>query len=158
MEQTSRQGSTVPVSTHQVESTVLPIELEKAWGSFKHLKLEKLVPQRVKSTTFTTGGPNQLDSIIKIEYVDGAKWELRVNEISDVKHTLGYQVLSTEPAHQVTSIQGSIHLRAVTDDNTTFVTWSTDFSNDADATVIFDQKYKKLEFFADMKKNLSGGK
>ena len=158
MEQTSRQGSSVPVSTHQVESTVLPIELEKAWGSFKTLQLEKLVPQRVKSTTFTTGGPNQLDSIIKIEYVDGAKWELRVNEISDVKHTLGYQVLSTEPAHQVTSIQGSIHLRAVTDDNTTFVTWSTDFSNDADATVIFDQKYKKLDFFADMKKNLSGGK
>ena len=43
----------------------------------------------------------------------------------------------------------------MTDDNSTFVEWSTDFSNDADATVIFDQKYKKLEFFADMKKTLA---
>ena len=46
-------------------------------------------------------------------------------------------------------------MKAVTDDNSTYVQWVTDFSNDADATVIFDQKYKKLEFFADMKKTLS---
>ena len=46
-------------------------------------------------------------------------------------------------------------LRQVTDDNTTFVEWVTEFSNDADANVIGDQKYKKLEFFSEMKKNLS---
>ena len=154
----ARAGSSVPVSTHQVESTVLPVSIDKAWGVFKTLQLEKVVPQRVKATKFTSGGANQLDSVVTIEYVDGAKWELRINEISDTKHTLGYQVLSTEPAHQVTSIQGQITLKAVTDDGTTIVQWTTDFSNDADATVIFDQKYKKLEFFADMKKNLSAGK
>ena len=150
----ARAGSSVPVSTHQVESTVLPVPIQKAWGIFKTLKLEHIVPQRVASTEFTSGGPNQLDSVVKITYLDGAVWELRINEISDVKHTLGYQVLATEPAHQVTSIQGQIHLRAVTDDSSTYVQWTTDFSNDADAGVIFDQKYKKLEFFADMKKNL----
>jgi hypothetical protein len=46
-------------------------------------------------------------------------------------------------------------LRHVTDDNTTYVEWTTDFSNDADATVITDQRYKKLEFFAELKKNLT---
>ena len=107
----ARTGSAVPVSTHQVESTVLPIPIEKAWGVFKHMKLENMIPNKVKSTKFTQGGPNQLDSIVLIEYADGAKWELRIHELSDVKHTLGYQVLSTEPAHQVTSIQGQIHLR-----------------------------------------------
>jgi len=58
----------------------------------------------------------------------------------------------------VTSIQGQIKLREVTDDHTTFVEWATDFSNDADASVIADQKYKKLEFFTEMKKALSGTK
>ena len=55
-----------------------------------------------------------------------------------MKHTLGYQVLSTEPAHQVTSIQGQIKLSPVTDDNSTFVQWTTYFSNDADAGIIYD--------------------
>ena len=53
-----------------------------------------------------------------------------------------------------TSIQGQISLRPVTDNDATYVQWVTEFSNDADATVIADQKYKKLEFFADMKKHL----
>lgn len=61
------------------------------------------------------------------------------------QHFVGYQVLQTEPAHQVTSIQGRIELQRVTADDTTFVRWTTDFSNDADAAVIQDQKYKKLE-------------
>lgn len=61
------------------------------------------------------------------------------------QHFVGYQVLHTEPAHQATSIQGRIELLAVTADDTTFVRWTTDFSNDADAAVIQDQKYKKLE-------------
>ncbi len=151
----ARQGSSIPVSTHQIESTVLPIPVDKAWTFFKTMKLEKIVPAHVKSTTFTTGGPNQLDSIIHIEYADGAKWDLRINEISDVRYQLGYQVISTEPAHLVTSIVGTIHLRSVTSDNSTYIEWITDYSNDADAIVISDQRYKKQEFFAEMKKNLS---
>ena len=70
--------------------------------------------------------------------MDGAHWELRINEISDVRHSIAYQVISTEPVHQVTSIMGQIVLREVTFDNSTFVEWITDFSNDSDATVIED--------------------
>ena len=101
---------------------------------------------------------NQLDSVVRINYLDGAKWEIRINEISDVRHTLGYQVLSTEPAHQVTSITGQFHFRQVTDDNSTFIEWTTDYSNDVDANVILDQKFKKLEFFKDLKNTLSAKK
>ena len=67
-------------------------------------------------------------------------------------------MLATEPAHSCTSIQGYVQLRPVSDDNTTYVEWQTDFSNDADASIISDQKYKKLDFFAEMKKNLTAKK
>ena len=96
-----------------------------------------------------------MDSVIRIDYQDGASWDIRIIELSDVRHTVAYQVLTTEPAHKVTSIQGQVTLRPVSDDNSTFVEWITDFSNDADISVIEDQKYKKLEFFAEMKKALA---
>ena len=134
---------------------MLPVSIDKAWGFFKEFKLEKLVPGKVATTSFTTGGPGQIDSVIHIEYTDGAKWDLRLVEISELRHSVGYQVISTEPAHQVTSIQGQLLLKDVSDVQHTFVEWITDFSNDADATVISDQRYKKLEFFAELKKNLS---
>ena len=54
----------------------------------------------------------------------------------------------------MTSILGQIVLRPVSEDHTTFGEWITDFSNDADVAVITDQKYKKLEFFTEMKKNI----
>jgi hypothetical protein len=69
-----RQGSAVPVSCHQVESTVIPASIDKAWGLFKNFQLEKVVPGKVASTSFTSGGPGQIDSILEIVYTDGAKW------------------------------------------------------------------------------------
>jgi hypothetical protein len=85
-----RLGSTVPVSLHQLESAVLPISLGKAWEIFSHFKLEHIIPGKVKATTFTTGGPNQLDSTIRIDYLDGANWIIRIAEISELRHTIGY--------------------------------------------------------------------
>ena len=134
---------------------MLPVNITKAWGFFKEFSLEKLVPGKISATKFTSGSAGQIDSVVEIHYADGAKWELRLVEISELRHSVGYQVISTEPSHQVTSIQGQIQLKPITDDNTTFVEWITDFSNDADAGVISDQKYKKLEFFAELKKNLT---
>lgn len=37
----------------------------------------------------------------------------------------------------------------------TFVSWLTEFSNDADLTIIQDSKYKKIEMFTDMQKTFS---
>ncbi len=152
----ARAGSVVPVATHQQESCIIPVPLSSAWETFKTMKLEKVMPNSFKETTWTTGGPGQLDSVLKIVYNDGAIWEVSITEVSNLRHTVGYTVLSTEPAHSVTSIQGLIVLRPVTDDNTTMIEWGTDFSNDADAGVIEDQRFKKLDFFKDMKKTLGG--
>ncbi len=149
-----RHGSAVPVSCHDVESCVLPVGIDKAWHIFKQFKLEEVMPNKVKETKYLQGSPNQVDSIVRITYVDGAQWEIRISEISDLKHSIAYYVLSTEPPHSVTSIIGQIVLRPVTDEEHTFVEWITDFSNDADAGVIEDQRFKKMDFFAEMKKTL----
>ena len=101
------------------------------------------------------GGPNQIESIVRLEYSDGAVWEMRISEISDLRHSIAYQVLKTEPAHTASSIIGQIVLKEVTDCQCTFVEWITDFSNDADAQVIEDSRFKKIEFFTEMKKNMT---
>ena len=95
----ARQGSVVPVSLHQMESTVIHMPIGKAWSLFRSFKLEHIIPGKVKSTTFETGASGQLDSVIKIEYTDGAHWQIRINEISEVRHSIGYEVLATEPVH-----------------------------------------------------------
>ena len=53
-----------------------------------------------------------------------------------------------------TAAEGELDFHKVTDGDVTFLTWTTLFSNDADLHVMQDQKYKKLEFFADFKASL----
>ena len=84
----------------------MPVSIDKAWHIFKQFKLEEVIPSKVKETKYIKGSPNQVDSVVRILYTDGAKWEIRISEISDLKHSVAYYVLSTEPAHSVTSIIG----------------------------------------------------
>ena len=99
-----RQGSTVPVSCHQRESCVINTPLGKSWEIFRHMKFEVIAPSKVKATSFTSGKEGELGAILRVDYADGARWELRISEISELRHSIGYEVISTEPAHSVTSI------------------------------------------------------
>ena len=149
-----KQVSTVPVSLHQRESVVLPVSVDKVWNTLREFKMNEIMPQKVNGTSFTSGGPGQVGSMIQVDWADGAKWTIRVNEISDWHHRFGYEVVSTEPAISTTSVVGLLSMQSVTLDGTTFLQWETEFSNDADAQVISDQKYKKQEFFNTILQNL----
>lgn len=148
--------STIPTSCTQTESTVLDAPIDKVWAKFRGFAFEGLAPGQVASTSYESGGEGQCGSIIKVVYNDADKtvWKLRIIEFSERKYTIAYELLSAEPAHNATSVQGEIKLLSVTTDQTTFVSWTTEFSNDADLVVISDQKYKKQEFFKDAKSNL----
>lgn len=51
----------------------------------------------------------------------------------------------SNPDLSVSSVIHSLNLKRVTANNTTFLEWTTDFSNDATAEVIQDSKFKKLD-------------
>ena len=146
----ARAGSVVPVACHQVDSAVINLPTDKAWESFKRFNLHKINPERFEKVEWISGSEGAVDAVAKITYKDGAVWEVVISEVSNLKHTIAYNVISAEPALGFTSLQGAIVLRSVTLDNKTLIEWHTDVSNDADASVVQDQHFKKLEFFRDL--------
>ena len=94
-------------------------------------------------------------SLVKVSYRDGTVWTVRILEISEVRHSIAWEVVESTPNISVTSVTNALRLHRVTDDNTTFLEWETEFSNDVDVGVIQDNKYKKLETFAELKKTFS---
>ena len=71
-------------------------------------------------------------SCYQIAYNDGATWTIRITGICDRTRCLCYEVSEASPAMHVTSMQAKIKLHSVTDDDTTFMEWVSDFANDAD--------------------------
>ena len=77
-----------------------------------------------------------------------------MTEFSERYFKVAYEVMRTEPAHRATTINGEISLQRISTTEGTFIKWTTDFSNDVDAQIMEDQKFKKLDWFQDMQATL----
>lgn len=139
-------------SCHQVASVVLNAPIGTVWDGLKTFEWSKHLPSHVKSTKFVSGNAHEVGSVFDVEYVDGSVWQFRIVEISELHRSLSYELITANPSAPFSSMQNHIKLSKVTFDNTTFVEWSTDFSSDIDSHIVQDNKFKKMEYFKDLKK------
>ena len=152
-----RVKSMVPCTSTNTESCVIPAKIAEVWAKIRYWKLEEVAPSIVSATEWTDGDAGRVDSTVKLSYVNGANWYWRVTELSERNTTIAYELVNAEPAITVSSIVGEIQLSAVTDNDTTFMSWSTEYSNDVDADFIGDARWKKREMFAAIKESFAGG-
>lgn len=145
----------VVTSTHQTESTVVNKPIAKVWEALRSFEMEKFFPSSIKSVQFKSGSCNEVGSQFEVQYKDGSVWTNRITEISELKRRLTYDLVMAEPSVTFSTLQNTITLTKVTSDNTTFVEWSSDFSNDVDSHTIQDNKYKKLDYFTELKKSFA---
>ena len=142
-------------SCHQVESTVLSVGVSKVWDALRTFAFEKLLSSHVKSVKFTSGSPNEVGSVFDIEYAEGSVWTNRIVEISDTRRTIAWELIGAVPEITFSSMLTTVKLHRVTDEDSTFVSWESDYSNDVNAHVVQDGKFKKLDYFKDLKKVLT---
>ena len=88
------------------ESCVLPISISKAWEGLRWLKIDKMVPKFCSSCEWIDGEAGRVDSTIKISLKNTTEWFWRITEISEVNHSIGYEVIETKPPSTVTSAVG----------------------------------------------------
>lgn len=137
----------------QTESCVIKAPKEKVWELFQEFNLAKLFPSHIKEMKFVKGGPREFDSYFDVTYNDDSVWTFRITEISDSKKgCIAYELVSTSVPIQVTSMWQRIMLYDITEDKTTYLVWETEYSNDVNSHIIQDGKYKKLDYFKDLRK------
>lgn len=135
-----------PTPTHIVESTVIAAPMDRVWetissGNFTWWNL-------VASSKLVSGAScSELGAMLTLTFKDGTSWTIRILELSLIKQNIAFEVVASEPAALVASVVHSIALRRVTSNNSTFVEWTSDFSNDATSEVIQDSSFKKQEAF-----------
>ncbi len=142
----------IVTSCHQVESCVLGSPIGVVWDAIKTLDFAKYLPSSVTSVKFVTGSCNELGSVFSLEYLDGSVWTYRIIEISERGRTISYELIDAKPDITFSSLQVTIKLYQVTEDNSTFLMWESDYSNDVNAAIVQDGKFKKLDAFQDLRK------
>ena len=77
------------------ESCEINCPIEKLWPLFRTLDFATLFSQKiVKSTEFLEGSkPNSIPALVRINLADGAVWTVSINEISDLSHSIVYEIV-----------------------------------------------------------------
>ncbi|RYN44083.1 hypothetical protein AA0113_g4394 [Alternaria arborescens] len=149
-------SGSIPTSTSVSESAVIDASFSDVWHLIKLQDFSKFWSKLEKSE-FVKGTSDETD-IVKWTFKDGAELEVKQEEHSSIDHFITYSVITSKPELSYSSVVSTIRVYPVTSgthENKTFITWSGNFSSDADASVIQDAKFKRREALADLAKVVS---
>ncbi|KAF2120099.1 hypothetical protein BDV96DRAFT_566676 [Lophiotrema nucula] len=144
----------IPTSTSVSESAVIEANQSDVWHLIKLQEFDKFWSKLDKSE-WVKGTSSETD-VVKWAFKDGTVLEVKQEEHSTIDHFITYSVISSQPALSYTSVVSTIRTYPVTSGKNaghTYVTWTGNFSSDADAGVIEDAKFKRREALADLAKS-----
>ena len=142
-------------SCTQISSVMLPSPVGKVYEMLKTMNFSQIFPSVIKSLKFTSGSPNEVGSMYDVEFQDGHVWTMRMVEISEVKRSFSWEMISASPKTPFSSMLCKMKMSKVTADNTTFLKWKTSFSSDVDAKVLKETCSRRMEEFRDLMKMLA---
>lgn len=119
-----------------------------------HVKLEDVdyhVVEITESSISPFTCPVAIGSLRRVVYKDGAEFVFRVVELSDIHHSISYELIETDSTVNVSGVMHTIQVSEITETAESFISWTTDFSGDCDQHVYTDAKFKKLEAFKDIR-------
>ncbi|KAM0789721.1 hypothetical protein ACM66B_006578 [Microbotryomycetes sp. NB124-2] len=149
-------SSSIPTATYVSESSVIKAPLSAVWHQ---IKLEDFSSwwTSLKSSSVDKGTTHDTD-VFSWEFKDGTKLQVKQEEHSSIKHSITFSVVSAEPALTYSSVLSTITLFPVTTgeaEGSTFIQFTGQFSSDADASVIEDARFKRMEALADLAKSVA---
>ena len=122
-----------PASPHSVESSVVNANLSKVWSRISTLDFSFWGLVESSKQLSADAGANTIGATFALKFKDGVNWTIQLSELSNVTNSLSFEVISCDPPMSFSAVNHTISLRPVTSNNTTFIEWTTDFSNDASA-------------------------
>lgn len=143
----------IPTSTTVRESAVIAAHPSDVWHLLKLQDFANFWSKLDKSEWVK--GASQDTDVVKWTFKDGTVLDVKQEEHSTIDHYITYSVISSQPALSYTSVVSTIRVYPVTSgehEGHTFITWTGNFSSDADAGVIEDAKFKRREALSDLAK------
>ncbi|KAJ1499995.1 hypothetical protein HMI55_004111 [Coelomomyces lativittatus] len=133
------------------ESIVIHAPIEFVWKQISDSRLGFWTSHVANSEIENKAAPTEVGGVRKLTFKDKTVQKIKLVSYSELDYSLSYEVIESNPSVSYTSALHHFKLYRVTTDQSTFVHWSAEFSNDAGADVVTDTKYKKLDGLKDLK-------
>ncbi|KAI8821675.1 uncharacterized protein EV422DRAFT_556413 [Fimicolochytrium jonesii] len=114
-------------ATHATESRVIPCPLHILWQQIVATPL-RFWKTAVQSVEVVSGSPTEVGAQFIVQFKDGTRQRLQINELSELHHHVTYELLESDPPVYTLAALHTIRLVRVTHDNSTYVELSAQFT------------------------------
>jgi len=91
--------------------------------------------------------PSQVGSVRIVLYKDKTMQKIKLLELSDATYAVTWELIESAPPITYLSAVHTIKLKRVTQNDSTFIEWTSDFSRDVSNEVLADAKLKQTDNF-----------
>merc|ERR1712137_1029362 len=139
-----------------LESAIVPGDLSTVWSLIRQMnfKFSKQVIQAKREEGDEVGSLG----VYSIAYADNTVQTMRITEISERlpnSRSIGMEFVASDPPVSYSGRMDTLTLHGVTTEKAVFIEFSSEFTSDASLEVLEDSKYKKRDFFEELKAFLS---
>lgn len=150
-----------PSAASQTESAVIAMTVPELWGVVRRINKVLLgrvteakwvyPASRIAETADEVGLSPRIGSMMDVRYDDGSEWRIRVTAVVE-ERLIAYEVISAHPEIECDAIAMRFELTPVTETGHALLSIRTEYTNQVDVARIEDAKYKKREFFRDLRR------
>eukprot|EP01126_Amoeba_proteus_P005841 TRINITY_DN119_c0_g1_i6.p1 TRINITY_DN119_c0_g1~~TRINITY_DN119_c0_g1_i6.p1 ORF type:complete len:168 (-),score=44.42 TRINITY_DN119_c0_g1_i6:152-601(-) len=133
------------MSTHVYASAVIAAPIDTVWNELRDFTSpSRLFSSTIDQVKMDDGASlTQVGGNRTVVWKNGVQRKHKLLELSDARRTISWELLpgsDDEVVSAVTAQQVTVSLKRVTQDNTTFISWETDFSADVASNIIKDEQ------------------
>jgi hypothetical protein len=145
------------MATRVWESAIINAPIDDVYNAIRPLDF-KYNPSVSSAGVEEKKSASEVGAVIRVQYKDNTVQRIKTTEISDASHSVTWELIESVPPVPILSVVHTVKLRRVTENNSTFIEWITDFSKDADSNVIADARFKQKDNFNALEKYVSSKK
>eukprot|EP01122_Echinamoeba_exundans_P015515 TRINITY_DN7391_c0_g1_i1.p1 TRINITY_DN7391_c0_g1~~TRINITY_DN7391_c0_g1_i1.p1 ORF type:complete len:168 (-),score=44.98 TRINITY_DN7391_c0_g1_i1:134-568(-) len=143
------------MATRATASAVIALPIEQVWKALREFDFPAKLISTVTGCELTEGSATSVGAVRKVSWTGQWKKQ-RLIELSDLHYTATWELIESEPISETLAAISTLKCIRVTEDNSTVVSWSTDFSSDVPRDLVAFEQKSYQENLREIRKALTG--
>ncbi|KAH3759508.1 hypothetical protein Pelo_8679 [Pelomyxa schiedti] len=140
------------MATRVRASAVFPLPIDRVWAHVRDFTFPRTLIQGIEVCEMADGAaPTTVGAMRNMRWVSGEARTHRLLGLSDQFYTVSWELVASEPHHEITGAISTLQLHRITETEQTLVEWSCDFSSDVTPDFIQFEKKAYLQNLLDMR-------
>eukprot|EP01100_Stratorugosa_tubuloviscum_P009326 TRINITY_DN3900_c0_g1_i1.p1 TRINITY_DN3900_c0_g1~~TRINITY_DN3900_c0_g1_i1.p1 ORF type:complete len:147 (-),score=68.04 TRINITY_DN3900_c0_g1_i1:74-514(-) len=144
------------MATRAVASAVFPLPIDRIWSHLRDFTFPARAIPTIESVIIEDNrDPSAVGATRVIRWKTGESRKQRLIELSDQHYRITWELIESDPIAEASAVITSVKLYRISENNTTLVEWSSDFSADATGSFVTFEQNSYMQNLREIRSHIS---